>query len=123
MANSTSQALAVLLTFNVLLAMAGHAFAGRAVPTKPEPKDKKEPECLIDPDGSVLIPGIGRTMPGDSSDFQGGVGGNFQHGRWFGLPTPAGGSYLPGGDGIFPPIPTYELPDPSSNSPISAATP
>ncbi|KAJ7981423.1 Cell wall protein [Quillaja saponaria] len=63
MASKTSSSfLAVLLVFNVLLALAGHAVARRNTPKSSKNLDKKQPQFLIDSDGSFLIPGIGRVV-------------------------------------------------------------
>ncbi|KAL9243828.1 hypothetical protein vseg_017670 [Gypsophila vaccaria] len=65
---SPSKTVAVFLLFSIVLALASNALAARKLPV--DKNDKKKPDCIVDPDGSVLFPGLGRIlvpMPGTVS--------------------------------------------------------
>lgn len=118
-----SQLLPMILAFAALLELAA---AGRELPAGPGKSDKKQPEWLLDPDGSFLIPGIGRVMlppkyrahlPNMPYLGGGGSGMNLPGGGGGGVMSPpAGGSYVPGGDDTFVPNPGVEVPNPSRGS-------
>ncbi|KAF8411193.1 hypothetical protein HHK36_003736 [Tetracentron sinense] len=101
----------LLLVFSILLAITQVTVVGRDVPGTPMINDKKHPEWFIEPDGSVLIPGIGRVMVpslgGASSytPYMGGSGGT--------------GSSLPGGDDTF--APPIDIPNPAGGGGIPAS--
>ncbi|KAJ7948277.1 Cell wall protein [Quillaja saponaria] len=110
----SSSFLAVLLIFNVLLALAAHAVARRNTPESFKKQDMKQPQFFIDSDGSLNIPGIGRiTVPPKYGlpPF-----GPFNSGSIGGGGTGSGGSYIPGGDDTFIPNPGYEIPNPGSGA-------
>ncbi|KAL0911230.1 hypothetical protein M5K25_019354 [Dendrobium thyrsiflorum] len=69
------------------------------------PDEKKEEDCVEKQEGSFLIPGIGRYMPG-----------SHRRPRITGLdhsgPAAAHARYLPGNDDMFVPNPGYEVPNP-----------
>ncbi|GFY99055.1 hypothetical protein Acr_13g0004560 [Actinidia rufa] len=49
------------LIFTIMLSITGHALALRDIPKKPQNTDKLTPQTIfIEPDGSFLIPGLGR---------------------------------------------------------------
>ncbi|XP_010657269.1 putative cell wall protein [Vitis vinifera] len=120
MAHSLQASLiALLVIFNVLL---GQAIAAREVPNDSKKVDKKQPEWFIEPDGSLLIPGLGRVMvpgygsytpydgsiPSGSSGSDGSTGGT--------------GSYIPGGDDTFVPNPGVEIPNPAGGGGVPTAS-
>ncbi|XP_020599612.1 putative cell wall protein [Phalaenopsis equestris] len=72
--------------------------------------EKKEKEC-VKQEGSVLIPGIGRYMPG-SHRPKPSISGLDNSG-----PAAAHARYIPGNDDTFVPNPGYEVPNPGSNLP------
>ncbi|KAH7859775.1 hypothetical protein Vadar_005301 [Vaccinium darrowii] len=137
MALNSKSLLALLLTFNIILAITDHAIAGRKHPTSSKDTDKKQPQFLIDRDGSFLVPGIGRFMfpkkgPGFNpftynpvTGTSGGSTGSFGGGS---SGTGGGGSYgyVPGGDDTPVPNPGVEVPNPAGSGggiPSAAARP
>lgn len=116
MAPSMQASLLVLLViFNVLL---GQAIGARQVPNDSEKVDKKQPEWFIEPDGSMLIPGIGRVMvPGYSSytPYDGSIPSGSTGSYDF---TGGTGSFIPGGDDTFVPNPGFEVPNPAGGDSI-----
>ncbi|KAK9689747.1 hypothetical protein RND81_09G078300 [Saponaria officinalis] len=58
--NSPSKTVVVFLIFSIVLALASNALAARKMPV--EKNDNKKPDCIVDPDGSVLFPGLGRIL-------------------------------------------------------------
>jgi len=121
MALNSKSLLALLLAFNILLAITDHAIAGRKHPTSSKDTDKKQPQFLVDRDGSFLVPGIGRFMfPRDGHGFNpftynpvtGTSGGSTGSSG-----TGGGGSYsyVPGGDDTPLPNPGVEVPNPAGS--------
>ncbi|PKI52963.1 putative cell wall protein [Punica granatum] len=128
-----------LSLFTLLLAFAAvlkQAATARDIPAGLNKNDKKKPDCLLDPDGNLLIPGIGRVMVPPQSRLplphlgHGGLtvpvagrggsvstptGGSPLSGGSppVGGSPPAGGSYIPGGDDTFVPNPGVEVPNPN----------
>ncbi|KAJ6878203.1 cell wall protein [Populus alba x Populus x berolinensis] len=78
-----------LLALVALLAISGQVLAGRQIPNN---VDVKQPDFLIS-DNSFLIPGIGRVLIPPTPSFP-----SYD-------PHTGIGSYSPGGDDAFPPIP------------------
>ncbi|KAG5233426.1 hypothetical protein OIU76_015934 [Salix suchowensis] len=78
-----------LFALVALLAISGQALAGRQIPNN---ADVKQPDFLIS-DNSFLIPGIGRVLIPPTPNFPSSD------------PYTGTGSYIPGGDDTFPPIP------------------
>ncbi|KAF9670844.1 hypothetical protein SADUNF_Sadunf13G0111200 [Salix dunnii] len=78
-----------LFALVALLAISGQALAGRQIPNN---VDVKRPDFLIS-DNSFLIPGIGRVLIPPTPSFPSSD------------PHAGTGSYIPGGDDTFPPIP------------------
>ena len=111
----------VLALFVILNVLLGQAIAAREVPNYSKDVDKKKPESFIEPDGSMLIPGIGRVMvpgfgsyiPGDGSIPSGSIG---SYGFTGGI-----GSYIPGGDDTFIPNPGVEIPNPAGGGGVPEA--
>ncbi|KAA8526415.1 hypothetical protein F0562_008382 [Nyssa sinensis] len=136
MAHNPRSVLAFLFILNVLLAIAGHAVAGRDIPTDSKNTDMKQPEWFIEHDRSVLIPGFGRVMvpklhKGEHfnpftynpvTGTSGGSGGIGSTGG-SGIGTVDGGShnYVPGGDDTLVPNPGVEVPNPGSGGGVPAA--
>ncbi|KAI8551749.1 hypothetical protein RHMOL_Rhmol06G0210700 [Rhododendron molle] len=125
--------LALLLVFSVLLAITDHTIAGRKTPKHSKNADMKQPQFLVDKDGSFLVPGIGRFMfpkkghgfnpytynpvTGTSGGSAGGVGGSSS-----GTGGGASHSYVPGGDDTLIPNPGVEVPS-GGGSPSAPASP
>lgn len=111
--------LVLVLAFTVLL---DRAVAGRDFPAGPSKNDKKQPEWLLDPDGSLLIPGVGRVMVPPKyrpylQPYLGGGGGGGMDSPPLGgdgMSPPSGGNQIPGGDDTFIPNPGVDVPNPSS---------
>ncbi|KAM6549204.1 hypothetical protein CsatB_020880 [Cannabis sativa] len=120
-----------LLASLLLLALANGVVAARSVPNNPKTVvDKKQPEYLVDHDGTVLVPGFGRVMlppphghgighpsyknynpitgtyapPKHIGGVIGGVIGDIS-----GRPKR---KYIPGADDTFIPNPGFEVPIP-----------
>ncbi|XP_052178809.1 putative cell wall protein [Diospyros lotus] len=113
--------LALLLLFNLLLALSGLAFAGRITPATATNTDVKQPESFIGKDGSFLVPGIGRfILPGHGfnpftyNPVTGTNGGQPSVGGSIGSGGGTGHSYVPGGDDTFVPNPGVEVPNPGT---------
>uniref|UniRef100_A0A5B7ALA5 Cell wall protein n=2 Tax=Davidia involucrata TaxID=16924 RepID=A0A5B7ALA5_DAVIN len=139
MAHNPHSVLAFLFIFNILLAIAGHAVAGRDIPINSENTDKKQPESFIGHDGTVLIPGFGRVIVpkfgkfGKGSSFNpftynpitgtsGGTGiGSTGGGGNIGSGGGTSRNYVPGGDDTFVPNPGVEVPIPGSGGNVPAA--
>ncbi|XP_057954855.1 putative cell wall protein [Malania oleifera] len=98
-----SSLLALLFIFNILVAI---TVAGRELPKNSNTANKMRPQWFLEPDGSLLIPGIGRVMVPPSRRLPS-FGGT-------------GGSYLPGGDDTFVPNPGFEIPNPAGGIPAAA---
>ncbi|KAK4769899.1 hypothetical protein SAY87_030431 [Trapa incisa] len=104
----------------------------RELPAGPSKNDKMQPQWLLDPDGSLIIPGIGRVIVptkyrpylhnipnyGDGGRSIntpiGGVGGGYGGGTVMSPPSRRG--YIPGGDDTFVPNPGVEVPNPVQGS-------
>lgn len=126
--------LALLLVFSILLATTDHTIAGRETPKHSENADKKQPQFLVDTDGSFLVPGIGRFMfPKKGHGFNPftynpvtGTSGGSAGGGFGGSSSGTGGgashSYVPGGDDTLVPNPGVEVPS-GGGTPFTPASP
>ncbi|KAF7140644.1 hypothetical protein RHSIM_Rhsim06G0148700 [Rhododendron simsii] len=122
--------LALLLVFSILLASTDHTIAGRNTLEHSNNADKKQPQFLVDKDGSFLVPGIGRFMlpkkghgfnPFTYNPITGTSGGSAGRGH-SSSGAGAGHSYVPGGDDTLVPNPGVEVPT-GGGSPSTPASP
>ncbi|KAF7140297.1 hypothetical protein RHSIM_Rhsim06G0148800 [Rhododendron simsii] len=118
--------LALLLVFSILLASTDHTIARRNTLERSKNADKKQPQFLVDKDGSFLVPGIGRFMfpkkghgfpkkghgfnPHTYNPITGTSGGSAAGGGSSSSGTGGGHSYVPGGDDTLVPNPGVEVP-------------
>ncbi|CAN6571740.1 unnamed protein product [Malus baccata var. baccata] len=109
----------------ILLDLVGGAVAGRNVPAISNKDEKKQPQWLLDHDGSLLIPGIGRVMLPPLKHFAPfpGMGGTGSTGGSGSGGSPSSNNYVPGGDDTFVPNPGNEVPTPGNGGGSTPSTP
>ncbi|KAJ6846926.1 putative cell wall protein [Iris pallida] len=101
--------LALCLLVVVSLAPQATMVRGRKAPAAAAP-DRKQTDCLDTAEGTVLIPGVGRTAIGGGHKLPS-IGGLDNSG-----PAAANGQYIPGADDTFVPNPGFEVPNPFRGS-------